>query len=247
MDRQSLLGLNHHQIKNEIVVVETPTMRKAIEVISEILDRYSDSKTALFLSGYVSPMLYEELVRKESIKAGAILQIDEFYNEKLRKNSKKLLIKSTGLLNYFDQRNVRFYSIIQEGKDLSVEQNKEDYDEALRFVFKYFPKNVGILTIDKDFQTAGIQADSLIVKKMINDQSNLVSFDNGLITLNFNALSILDLIILMVVGQDKREVLSSLFKTNIDNIQEEIEKQPAKFYLRPEIAKKTILITDQMI
>ena len=247
MDRQALIGLNHYENKNGVLVVQTPTVQKSVEVASEIIGRYSDSKTAIFLSGFVIPKLYEEFAKTKALKAGAVLQIDEFYNEKLHKNSRKLLIKSTNLLSYFDQMNVRFYPMIQEEKDLSVEQNVGDYDEALRFVFKYFPKSVGILTIDKDFQTAGITKDPLIVKKMIKDQSSLVSFDNGIITLNFNALSILDLIILLVVGQDKREVLNSLFKTIDDDIEKEIENFPAKFYLKPEIAKKCILITDQII
>lgn len=246
MDRQSLLGLNHYQIKNDVVVAETPTVQKATEVVCEILSKYSDSKTALFLSGFVAPKLYEEMVKKDNLKAGAVLQTEEFYNEKYHKNSRKQLIKSTGILDYFDEKNVRFYPLIQENKDLTVDQNAQDYDEALRFIFKYFPKNIGILTIDKDFQTAGILSDPMVVKKMMSDQSKLVSFDNGMVTLNFNALGVLDLIILVVVGQDKREALSSLFKISGDDLENEIEKQPARFFLRPEIAKKTIIVTDQM-
>lgn len=246
MDRQSLLGLNHYQLKNDVVVAETPTVQKAAEVVCEILSKYSDSKTALFLSGFVAPKLYEEIVKKENLKVGAVLQVDEYYNEKFQKNSKKQLIKGTGLLDYVDGMNVRFYPFIQEGKDLSIDQNAQDYDEALRFIFKYFPKNIGILTMDKDFQTAGILNDPMAVKKMMADQSHLVSFDNGIVTLNFNALGILDLIVLLVVGQDRREVLSSLFKLSVEDSENEIEKQPARFYLRPEIAKKTIIVTDQM-
>lgn len=247
MDRQALIGLNRADNKNGLLVIQTPSVQKSLEVTSEIVEKYSDSKTALFLSGFVIPKLYEEIAKKSNLKVGAVLQSDEFYNEKLHKNSRQLLIKSTNLLNYFDQANVRFYPMIAEENNLSIEQNASNFDEALRFIFKYFPKSVGIFTVDKSFQTAGIMKDPLTVKKMMKDQSSLVSFDNGIMTLNFNALSILDLIILVVLGQDKREVLTSLFKESGEDLEREIEKFPAKFYLRPEIAKKCILITDQMV
>ncbi len=87
---------------------------------------------------------------------------------------------------------------------------------------------------------------------MLEDQSSLVSNYEAekygaRITMNFHGLSMLDLIIILVLGQEKREVLSQMFKFNPNSEQEEIEKFPAKFYLKPEIAEKTILITDQII
>ncbi len=88
------------------------------------------------------------------------------------------------------------------------------------------------------------------IKKMIEDGSALVSFYDApeygqRITMNYHAISVLDLIIVLVLGQDKREILNQMFKFNGE--QEEIEKFPAKFYLKPEIASKTILITDQIV
>ena len=60
MDRQSLIGLNHYKNRENILIIETATAQKANETIEEILIKYSDFKTALFLSGGNTPKkLYE--------------------------------------------------------------------------------------------------------------------------------------------------------------------------------------------
>lgn len=253
MDRQSLIGLNHFKEKAGILVIEAQTPQKANEITSEILEKYSDSKTALFLSGGKTPIhLFKAIAVKKCLKTGAVLMVDERFGEKLHKNSNELMIKNTGLLEYFDSRNVRFYPIISE--EQSLENTSLQYDEALRFIFKFFPKSVGLLGVGDDGHTAGIPARNQkaveIVRRMVEDQSSLVSFYElegygQRITMNFHALSMLDLIIVLVLGQEKREVLNSMFK--FGGSVEEIEKFPAKFYLKSEIAEKVILITDQIV
>lgn len=248
MDRQSLVGLAHYKNKDDILIIESATAQKADEIISEILQKYSDQKTALFLSGGKTPKkLYESIASQKTLKAGAVGLIDERFGKKLHRSSNELMIKSTGLLDYFDSQNVRFYSML-EGK--GIEESTRDYDESLRFIFKYFPKNVGLLGLGGDGHTAGIPAIAEISRKMMGDQSSLASHYGAekygqRITMNFNALSVLDLIIILVLGQEKREILAQMFK--FSGSQDEIEKFPAKFYLKPEIAKKCILITDQIV
>lgn len=248
MDRQALIGLNHYVNKDNILVIESPTVQKANETIMEILGKYSDFKTALFLSGGSTPKkLYELFASEKKLKAGTILQVDERFGAKKHKNSNELMIASTGLIKYFEDLNIRFYPMLE---DKDIETSARDYDEALRFILKYFPKSAGILGIGADGHTAGIPAISEIAKKMMDDQSSLVSFYEAekygpRITMNFQGLSMLDLIIILALGQEKREVLSQMFKS--DGSQEDVEKFPAKFYLKPEIAQKTILITDQIV
>lgn len=253
MDRQSLVGLTHYKNKDGILVIEAPSVQKANESIAEILGKYSDSKTALFLSGGSTPKkLYEHLASQKILKAGAVGQIDERFGEKLHKNSNELMIKKTGLIEYFENMNTRFYPILQENIDIA--DTALQYDEALRFIFKYFPKSVGILGIGGDGHTAGIpfenQKSGDIVRRMIDDQSSFVSYYElegygQRITMNFQALSMLDLIVILALGREKREILNSMFR--YENIEEEIENFPAKFYLKPEVASKTILITDQIV
>ncbi|MBP9716816.1 MAG: 6-phosphogluconolactonase [Candidatus Levybacteria bacterium] len=249
MDRSTLLGLNHFKNKDNILVIESPTAQSANETISEILEKYCDLKTTLFLSGGNTPKkLYEYIAAERKLKVGAVGQVDERYGEKNHKKSNELMMKETGLLDYFESSNLRFYSILQS--DESLENTALQYDEALRFILKYFPKSVGIMGLGEDGHTAGIPAIPEISKKMIEDGSALVSFYDApeygqRITMNYHAISVLDLIIVLVLGQDKREILNQMFKFNGE--QEEIEKFPAKFYLKPEIASKTILITDQIV
>jgi 6-phosphogluconolactonase/glucosamine-6-phosphate isomerase/deaminase len=245
MDIASLIGLTHYKNKDGILVIEAPTVQKASESIVEILGKYSDSKTALFLSGGTTPKkLYEHFAVQKNLKVGAVGMIDERFGEKDHKNSNEFMIKNTGLLKYFDEQNVRFYPILQ--KDESLENTALQHDEALRFVFKYFPKSVGILGIGVDGHTAGIPANPGIVRQMVEDQSSLVSYYElegygKRITLNFNAIGVMDLIIILVLGQEKREALKMMFAES------SVEDIPAKFYLKPEIAAKTILITDQIV
>jgi 6-phosphogluconolactonase/glucosamine-6-phosphate isomerase/deaminase len=248
MDRQALIGLNHFKNKEGLLVVEAPTAQKANEIVSEILQKYCDAKTALFLSGGTTPgKLYEMLAREKTLKVGAVGLTDERYGERGHKKSNELMIRGSGLLGYFDNQNVRFYPMLN---DKSITQETREYDESLRFIFKYFPKNVALAGLGSDGHTFGIPAISAFSRKMFEDQSSLVSFYEAInygprITMNFNAISVLDLIIVLVLGQEKREILSQMFKT--DGSPEQIEKFSAKFYLKPEIASKVILITDQML
>src|SRR5437868_2846966 len=134
MDRQSLIGLNHYKNKENILIIETATAQKANETISEILEKYMDFKTALFLSGGNTPKkLYEQFTHDKKIKAGAVGQIDERFVTRNNKNSNEKMIGETGLISYFEDQNIRFYPILQE--DLGIEDTARQYDEALRFIF----------------------------------------------------------------------------------------------------------------
>lgn len=245
MDRQSLIGLNHYKNKDNILVIETATAQKANEVVSEILEKYSDFKTALFLSGGSTPKkLYEQFVSDKKIKAGAVGQIDERFGSKNHKNSNEYMIENTGLIKYFEDQNIRFYPMLERERE--IEDTARDYDEALRFIFKYFPKSVGILGIGEDGHTAGIPAIPEIALKMLEDQSELVDFYEAekygpRITMNFHALSMLDLIIVLVLGQEKRDILAKVFKEGM------IDDLPARYFLTPNVADKTIIVTDQIV
>lgn len=254
MDRSTLIGLNHHKNKDGILVIEAPSHQKANEITLEIISKYSDQKTALFLSGGSTPKrLYEMVASEKNLKAGAVGMIDERYkpnsirqsggqNSKLRTNES--MIRETGLIEYFDNTNTRFYPIL--GENTEIEDTASQYDEALRFIFKYFPKSVGVLGVGEDGHTAGIPAIPEIVVKMEEDQSSLVDFYEAekygaRITLNFQGLSMLDLIVILVLGQGKREALAQMFKEG------STEDIPARFYLKPTISPKVVLITDQII
>lgn len=245
MDRSNLIGLSRYVNKNNILVIEVPTVQKSSETISEMLYKCSDFKTALFLSGGNTPKkLYEFLATDKKLKAGAVGQIDERFGEKLHKKSNELMIKDSGLVGYLESQNIRFYPILGESDEL--ENTAQQYDEAMRFIFKYFPKSVGIFGIGTDGHTAGIPAVPEIVNKISEDHSSLIDFYEAekygsRVTMNFQAISMLDLIIVLVLGQEKRQMLSQLFKEG------SVEDFPARFFLKPEISEKVILVTDQVV
>lgn len=251
MDRVKILQEIAYKEKDGIFVVTSPTAASANKVVKKILENYSDSKTALFLSGGNTPRkLYEEIAQEKTLKVGAALMIDERFGEKFHKKSNESMLRDTGLLTYFEEQNIRFYPILQKDEDL--ENTALQYDETLRFLFKYFPKSVGILGLGSDGHTAGIPAIPEISKRILEDQSLLVTSyidESGKyrerITMTYLALSQLDLILILVLGQEKREILNSMFK--VSDLEKEIEEFPSKFYLKPEISAKTILITDQIV
>lgn len=244
MDRSALIGLSRYVNKNNILVIEVPTVQKSSETISEMLYKYSDFKTAVFLSGGNTPKkLYEYLANDKKLKAGAIGQVDERFGERNHKNSNELMIRETGLIHYLESSNIRFYSMLENGVEIT--ECSKNYDEALRFIFKYFPKSVGIFGIGEDGHTAGIPSIPDITLKMSEDHSSLISFYEAekygaRMTMNFQAISMLDLIIILVLGQNKREILNRLFKDSD-------EEFPAKFFLNPGISEKVILVTDQVV
>lgn len=61
------------------------------------------------------------------------------------------------------------------------------------------------------------------------------------ITMTFLGLSMLDLYIVLVLGAEKKGALERMFEKGSE------EEIPARFYIRPEIAPKTVIITDQQL
>jgi 6-phosphogluconolactonase/glucosamine-6-phosphate isomerase/deaminase len=246
MDRIGILQEIPYREKEGIFIVNSPTAISASKTIRKLLANYSDAKTALFLSGGNTPKkLYEEIAEEKALRVGAVLQVDERFGERFHKKSNELMIKDTGLLKFLEDQNIRFYPILE---DKDIEPTASDYDETLRFLFKYFPKTVGIFGIGEDGHIAGIPSIPEISKRIFDDQSSLITFyedESGKygarITMSYLAISQLDLIIVLVLGQEKRETLAQIFKG------ESVEEMPARILLKPGYAAKTIIVTDQML
>ncbi len=166
--------------------------------------------------------------------------IDERYGEALHENSNEKMIRDTGLVSYIENH-VRFYPILE---NKSSEETAKDYDDTVRYLFGYFRKSIGILGIGADGHTAGLPTGIKNQKSIINNQELVTDVDDfpgefkQRITLTFLGLSKLDSIIILVFGKDKKKALDLMFKGN------NISKIPARFFKNPEIAKKTILITN---
>jgi 6-phosphogluconolactonase/glucosamine-6-phosphate isomerase/deaminase len=59
--------------------------------------------------------------------------------------------------------------------------------------------------------------------------------------MTFLGLTMQDLLIVLVFGEDKKKALTSMFESGSE------QDVPARFYTRPEIAEKTVIITDLLV
>jgi 6-phosphogluconolactonase/glucosamine-6-phosphate isomerase/deaminase len=233
-------------------IIKVKNTQEGFEICKKLLYETVSKNSVLFLSGGSTPKtLYQILAKEKTLKVGAVALIDERFGAKLHENSNEKMIHDTGLVKYLDENKIRFYPILQ-GK--SMEETARDYDEALRYLFNYFPKSIGILGVGVDGHTAGIPAIEKISKKILNDKSSLVSFYDDKesfykqrITLTFLALSRLDEIIILVFGKDKKKALQLMFTYSASSGQESIAQIPSRFLATKEINDKITLITDQAV
>lgn len=141
-------------------------------------------------------------------------------------------------------------------KEFTRLQTADLYDEKLRELLAQFPKTVATVGIGLDGHTAGVPAEKFGNKEFETDDPNLFSLKNtrlvssyndssGMykerITMTFTGLSMIDLLIVLVFGDDKKEALEKVFS------ERSVEEIPGRFYTLPDIAKKTLFITDQNV
>jgi len=231
-----------------VAICRTNTQIEGVNLAETILNTMIDTRTALFLSGGRTPKdLYSLLADDEQIEPGAVALIDERYGEKLHSNSNENMLRTTGLIQYFSWRHMPFYPVIQENK--SVDIVATEYDETIRYLLSQFPRSFGVLGIGLDGHTAGIAGERADFHNPLFDQEQndkVVSWFDDFsgpfqtrVTMTFAGLSLLDVMLVLVLGDDKKEALEKTFSPG------SIEAVPARFFTLPEIAPKVVLITDQ--
>lgn len=231
----------------QIIVVDT--LLKGIEKTKEVLHNEVDSSTVLFLSGGSTPKpFYHTFAQEQILKPAAVGMVDERFGQPMHTNSNELMIAQTGLLDYFSQHKIPFHSMLQ--KDKSREEVTEAYDKKMRDLFFTFPKSVAILGIGIDGHIAGIvpnrkgftnplfsSAEKYLYVSSFSDPRKY----KERITMTFAGLSLVDKFLVLVFGKEKQKVLQKAFT------QGSMEEIPARFFQQPDIAKKTLFITDQKI
>lgn len=221
-----------------------------VEKAKEALSREIDSKTILFLSGGSTPApLYEALAKDRIIHPAGVGMIDERYGEPMHENSNELMIQNTGLLSYFDKKNIPFYSMLQKGMDR--EQDARYYDQKVRDLFFHFPKSVAVIGIGKDGHTAGIAPNRTHFQDPLFDKERehlyVSEFDDPTgpfgqrITMTFAGLALIDFLVVFVFGKDKQKAIQKAFTAGY------LKDCPARFFQQPDIAGKTLFITDQKL
>ena len=245
--------LSHHHIlhhSNQGITVCTVADKEAgIALGKELLAEIVDKKTMLYLSGGSMQTLYEQLAKEESLEPGAVGIIDERFGEPMWANSNELMISKTGFLRYLEMRDIPFYPVLKSGK--TREEVAQAYDEKIRSLQAVYRQHIGLIGIGPDGHISSIIPNRSDFHNpwFAGDQQHLYvsEFDDPKsqykerVGMTFLGLSMLDLLLVFVFGENKKEALEKIFDSGSE------EELPARFFKRPEIAEKTLFITDQMV
>ncbi len=224
-------------------------MEQGITRAKEALYDQIDNKTVFFLSGGKTPrLLYETLAKEQIIRPAAVGMSDERFGAPFHDNSNEKMVRDSGLLPYFEKLHIPFYSMLYEGIDRV--QAAKAYDEEVRDLFFKFPKSVGILGIGPDGHIASIMPHRKDFTDPLFDEDRKYLYVSEIddkkkygerLTMTFAGLSLLDYIIVFVFGKEKGEMMQKIFTSG------PLDEIPARFFHEPDIAKKTLFITDQKI
>ncbi len=250
----------HNHLNQGITVCNVADLTAGAELIKKILYDIVDRKTALYLSGGHFQTLYEQLAKEEKLLPGAVGLIDERFGEPMHLTSNEKMISETRLLKYLTYRDIPFYSVLNPhplpNGDESDEEKKRKayaaaYDEKVRSLQTIYPKHIGLIGIGPDGHISSIipnrpdfhdpwfdQDRQHLLVSEFNDPNSHYKERVGM---TFLGLSMLDSLIISVFGDSKQPMFEMMFA---DGSEETI---PARFFKRPEIAKKTLLITDQEV
>jgi 6-phosphogluconolactonase/glucosamine-6-phosphate isomerase/deaminase len=219
----------------------TNTSGQAITKTYDLLQTLVSSQTVIYLSGGNTPKpLYELFAVEKRFHPGAVGMVDERYGPKWQEKSNELMMKESGLLEYLKNEDVSFYSILT-GRD--IEETTEEYDQTIRQLHAQYTKHVCVLGIGSDGHIAGIPAnESAYIEDGYALVTNYVGKKMGeRITLTKRGLSLMDEIIVLVLGEEKKKALELMKK---EGSEEEI---PARFLMRDTISPKVTIITDQTL
>ncbi|OGH14407.1 MAG: hypothetical protein A2860_01310 [Candidatus Levybacteria bacterium RIFCSPHIGHO2_01_FULL_37_33] len=230
---------------------------KGIEIVGKKIYKFVDQKTVLFLSGGSTPkLLYQKFASEKILKPGAVAMVDERYGNPFHQNSNEKMIRETGFLSYLEEKKIPFYSILRLHPKGVASDIARDYDKAVRDLFNKFQKRVAILGIGSDGHTAGLPAGKSQItpaspseagRANLKSQKLATSFEDfpgeskERISLTFDALSKMNLLMVQVFGKEKRKALKLLFSEG------SIAEVPARFLKTPFITDRTLLITDQRV
>jgi len=245
--------LTKHAIRNHlnegITVCNVSDLEAGVSLAKDLLYDMLDKNTVLYLSGGSIQRLYELLAKEESLVSGAVGMIDERFGQPMHDNSNEKMIHDTKLLKYLAFKNIPFYSILQ--LDKTREETASIYDEKIRSLHATFPKHIGLIGIGPDGHISSIipnrsdfhnpwfdeESKHLLVSEFNDPKSHY----KERVGMTFLGLSMLDQLLVLAFGDSKQPVFDLLFASGKE------EDLPARFFKRPEIAQKTLLITDQQV
>lgn len=250
--RHFLILKNIFSHENEgILICNVSGAKQGLELAKSLLYELVDNRTALYLSGGSTPKpLYETLAWEEKLNPGIVGLIDERYGEPLHNHSNEKMLILSGLIRYFSMLDIPYYPIL---RGVSLEETAKRYDNLYRSLGTVYRQSIGILGIGKDGHIAGIAPERHGFHNRLFDKENLYDMVSWFtdhdgpfkarVTMTFLGLTMLDFLIVLAFGEEKKEALQDMFELQAAG-EEEI---PARFFRQQSIAPKTLLITDQKV
>jgi 6-phosphogluconolactonase/glucosamine-6-phosphate isomerase/deaminase len=231
-----------------ILIAKVTDQQTGTTLAKNLLYAVVDAKTMLYLSGGSLKSLYEQLAHDSTITPAGVGLVDERYGKPFWENSNEKMIRETQFLRYLHAKDIPFHSILINEPRI---ETAEAYDAKLRELHTFFPKSVGLLGIGPDGHTSSLAPNRPDFTNPMFGPSQkhmLVSeFDDPnshykeRVGMTFLGLSMLDVLIVVVFGASKQHALEQMFENGPE------EELPARFFKRPEVASKTLLISDQRI
>lgn len=207
-----------------IIIEQVENKEEGQEKTHKLLTEIVGVNTLLALSGGTSVDYRKVIVDPGDIHPGDVCVVDERYGNPFHLTSNELLIKNTGLLEYLEDNHVPFSKYLQ---GIPITQTAQNYDQVIRTLFNKYDEMVGIMGVGINSHTAGIFPNSkaLTVNDYVTNEIVDDTFPQRL-TITLKALEEFTTFIVMIFGEEKREVLTRMLNEN----ENDIKKYPAIFY-----------------
>jgi len=205
---------------------------KAHDLLKEMVDK----TTLLALSGGTSPNYRKMIVEPADILPGASCMEDERFGMPFHDDSNELIIRHSGLIDFFEIREIKFYKILEAA---GIEETAKDYNQTVANLFGQFSKRVAVVGVGENLHTAGIFPDAVSLKSP--DWVVAETVEDRLskrITLTLKALGQFNSFVILIFGDSKKDAL----KIILSETENDMQKYPAIFYRK--CAARCYLITD---
>jgi 6-phosphogluconolactonase/glucosamine-6-phosphate isomerase/deaminase len=188
------------------------------------------------------------MAREEVLRPGVTGLMDEIFGEPYHSESNEKMVYETGLLRYFSMLDIPYYTILRSA---FIDDTARRFDKLYRSLITVFPKSLALMNMQSDGTIAGISPNRQDFTNPLFDQEKrfeMISWfedEHGVykkrVTMTFLGLSMIDFFIVFAMGESSKPALAKMLEKGSE------EDFPARFFLRPEIAQKTLLITDQTL
>src|SRR5581483_604424 len=236
-------------IKQNLAIARVNSLEQGTNLVANLLYKLSNNSSLIFLSGGKTPhKLYKKLAKEKRLKALSVALVDERFGTKFHINSNESVIIDSGLIKYFEQKNISFFPILNKSKNLKI--TADNYEKLIEKILKQkCSLKIAIFGIGADGHTAviipsGNNFNNPIFTTGKNRFVYYFTNNKGIhrkrISITFKSIKQMDYNLIMAFGKDKQTAIAKMFKKGTKS------KIPARIFLSPKIARKTLLVTDMI-